>query len=89
MTLPRLSEQQPPLLTYQIEDGEPIYEAITEVFGAIGVEVYEEKTTIEDWTNGLFDLRLLNSEGPHRVSTIIWDHPIVITPDEIRIYEHL
>lgn len=42
MTLPRLSEQQPPLLTYQIEDGEPIYEAITEAFGAIGVEVYEE-----------------------------------------------
>lgn len=90
MTLPRLSEQQPPLVTYQIEDGETVYEAITEAFGAIGVDVYEQKTTIEDWIKkDLFDLSIHDSEAPWRVSTIIWDHPIVITPGEIRIYEHL
>lgn len=89
MTLPRLSEQQPPLVTYQIEGGESVYEAITEAFGALGIDVYEENTTIDDWTSGLFDLSMLGSEAPWRVSTIMWDHPIVITPGEIRIYEHL
>lgn len=90
MTLPRLSEQQQPLITYEIEDGETVYEAITEAFGAIGVDVYEQKTTIEDWTKKcLLDLNLLDSEAPCRVSTIMWDRPIVITPGEIRIYEYL
>lgn len=87
MSLPRLSKQKSPLVTYQIEDGEPIYEAITEAFGAVGLDAYDQKTSISDWT--LFDLRLLDSEGSRRVSTVIWDRPVVITPDEIRLYEHL
>lgn len=90
MRLPRLSEQHPPLVTYQLEEGETIYEGITEAFGAVGFDVYDQKTTIEDWTKEcLFDLSMLDSEEPCRVSTIMWDRPIVITPGEIRIYEHL
>lgn len=90
MMLPRLSEQQPPLVTYQIEDDETVYEGITEAFGAIGFDVYEQKTTIADWTKKcLFDLSMLDSEAQCRVSTVMWDRPVVITPGEIRIYEHL
>ena len=87
MDLPRLSEQQCPLITYQFEDGETVYEAITQAFRAIDFDVYDQKTTVEDWTeNAPIDGSVFESVEPCRVSTIIWDHPIVITPGEIQIY---
>lgn len=90
MTLPPLSKKPPPLITYQIEDGETFFEAISEAFGAIGLDVYGQETAIADWTqDGLIDLSVLDPDGPVRVSTVIWDHPVVVTPDEIRIYEQL
>lgn len=88
MLLPRLSEQQPPLITYQLEDDERVYEAIADAFGSIGFDVYNQETTIEDWVRKCpFDLDTSESMGPCRVSIIIWDYATVITCDEIRIYE--
>lgn len=90
MRLPRLSEQQPPLITYQIENGETVVDAVCEAFGAVGLDVYDQGTTIEDWTKRCqIDLSMLDSEHPCRVSIIIWDHPVVVTPDAIQIYEHV
>lgn len=87
MDLPSLSGQSQ-LITYQIGGDETMYEAITDAFRAIDVDVYQEDTTVEDWTEGCpIDSINWDLDSPCRVSTIIWDHPAVITADEIRIYE--
>lgn len=87
MELPRLSEQESPLITYEFEDGETVYEAITEAFIAIDFEVYDQKTTVKDWTETCpIDQGIFESEELCRVSTIIWDYPTVITPGKLRIY---
>ncbi|WP_299334984.1 hypothetical protein [Haloplanus sp.] len=72
MKLPHISEQLVPLTTYRIEADGTIYEAITDAFGAIGIDVYEQGTTLEDWTKDCpINMSMFHSEKLCRVSTII------------------
>jgi hypothetical protein len=88
MILPQLPRESR-LITYQISDDETEYEAITNAFRAIDVDVYNQDTAVADWAKDC-PIETINwdSERPCRVTTIIWDHPIVLTSDEIRIYDN-
>ncbi|WP_313691846.1 hypothetical protein [Halorarum halobium] len=62
-------------------------EAIVNAFHAANVDVFEEPTRLADWVNTdvLNDLQW-SSDGPLYLSTRIWDHQVVLTAEEVRIY---
>lgn len=88
MGLPQLSDHSR-LITYQIDVEETMPEAITEAFNAIDFDVYQQDTTLQDWTKDCsVELSDWDSENPCRLSIILWGHPTVLTTDEIQIYEN-
>lgn len=87
MELPQLTAQSR-LITYQIGNDETMFEAITNAFRSIDFAPYQQDSTIEEYTKDCsVDLSDWDSENSCRLSTIIWDHPTVLTTDEIQIYE--
>lgn len=86
-TLPSLQDGLTPLVTYAIEDDETVAEAIVRAFGAAGVDTYGRDDPLYEWIPIDCLERLGWGSGrPLRVSTIIWDHPTVITDDAVEIY---
>lgn len=86
MGLPHI-EARTELISHPVGD-DGILEALTDAFSAIDVDVYEQDTTIDDWTTS-FALENIDwdSDEACRVSTVIWEHPTVVTSNEIRIFE--
>lgn len=87
MVYPQVRDE-PILLSYGISEDESVYEAITNAFSSIEFDPFDAETTIADWTD---DCPVDSQEGDAtsdcRVTTTIWDHPIVLTDEDLRIFE--
>ena len=88
MEIPSLQRPRRDLLvTYSIGSGERIPTAITKAFQATASDPWECETVVNDWIDGDAIDQLCRTSDRHlRVSTIVWNHPVVVTPEEIRIY---
>lgn len=86
--LPLLNEGDLSLIVrYSLESDEGMAEAIVNAFLAAGVDVYDRPTQVVDWVNAdIFERLEWRSDRPLYVCTRIWDHGVVMTPEEIRIY---
>lgn len=86
--LPRLNEEELGLIvSYSLEDGEEMSEAIIGAFLAAGVDVYEQSTQLADWINpAVLEGIQWSSDCPVYLCTEIWDKQVVITAEEVRIY---
>lgn len=72
---------------YLRESDEDMTEAVLNAFDATEVDVYEEDTQLVDWINAdVFERLDWSSDQPLYLCTRIWDHAVVMTPEEVRIY---
>lgn len=86
--LPQFNEEELSLLvSYSLENGEEMSEAIIGAFLAANVDVYDKATQLADWLNPevLEDIQW-SSARPVYLCTRIWDKQVVITAEEVRIY---
>lgn len=75
------------LVAYSSECDEERSEAIVNAFLAANVDVYEHSTTLVDWVDpDVVENLCWSSDRPFYLCTRIWDHDVVLTPDEVRIY---
>lgn len=75
------------LVAYSRSSGEEMSEAIVNAFDAANIDVFEQPTQLVDWINAdAFDDLQWSSDRPLYLSTRIWDHQVVITAEEVRIY---
>lgn len=86
--LPELNEGDLSLLVrYSLESDEELAEAVVSAFMAAGVDVHREPTTLVDWINAdIFEHLRWTSDRPLYLCTRIWDHGVVMTAEEVRIY---
>jgi len=86
--LPRLNENEMDLLVaYSLSSEEAMVEGVVNSFYAANIDVFEKPTQLYDWVNpDVFTLLQWSSNRPIYLSTRIWDHQVVITSEEIRIY---
>lgn len=75
------------VVAHGIESDESLTEAIIEAFLLAGLDVYSEPTQVADWVEPDV-LEGLDFDAPQTyLGTRIWDHHILITGEEVRIYE--
>lgn len=86
--LPSLNEDDLSLFVrYSRESDEGMAEAVVNAFLAAEVNVYDRPTQLVDWINAdVFENLDWRSDRPLYLCTRIWDHGVVITPEEVRIY---
>jgi len=87
-SLPPLNENEMDLLlAYSLSSEEEMVEGVVKSFNAANIDVSEKPTKLYDWVNpDVFTLLQWSSNCPIYLSTRIWDHQVVITSEEIRIY---
>lgn len=85
---PELNERDLGLLVqYSLGPDEEMAEAVVGAFIKAGVDVFSKPTTLVDWINPDVLKHLdWTPDGPLYLSTRIWDHRVVITAEEVRIY---
>lgn len=88
VSLPQLNEEELTLfVSHTIRANETVSEAVVSAFSEANINVFDEETTLEEWVNTdaleEFDW---NSRRPFYVSSPVWEHQVVVTPDEVRIY---
>lgn len=75
------------LVSYSPSSGEEMSEAVVNAFLAANIDVFGKPTLLIDWINpDVFNALEWSSDRPLYLSTRIWDHQVVVTADEIRIY---
>lgn len=86
--LPLLNEGDLSLVVrYSLESDEGMAEAVVNAFLAADVDVYDQPTQLVDWINAdVFENLEWRSDRPFYLGTRIWDHGVVMTPEEVRIY---
>lgn len=86
--LPEFNEEELGLVVaYARGTGEEMDQAIVKAFLAANIEVMEKPTTLVDWINtDVLDEIQWSSGRPLYLCTQIWDHQVVITAEEIRVY---
>ena len=74
------------LVTYELDEDEPVTRGLLEGFDAIGYDLTEQTPPLSEFVapHAINTLRWENSN--HRVITSIWQHPVKITSDRITIY---
>lgn len=76
------------LVVYSVDREEETCEAVVEAFQAANIDVFEKPTTLNDWLNTeVFNELNWPSDSPLLLRTQIWERPVVITGEEIRIYD--
>jgi hypothetical protein len=87
-SLPPLNEGDLHLVVrYSLDSEESMSVAIVDAFLAAGVDVYEKPTQLVDWVNAdVLDNLQWSSDRLIYFCTRIWDHLVVLTPEEVRIY---
>lgn len=83
-----LNEQELSLIVrYSVEDDEKMNEAVVDAFIAAGVSPFDRPTYLADWINpDIFEDLEWSSDRPLYLCTRIWNHQVMMTPEEIRIY---
>lgn len=86
--LPLLNESERHLLVnYSLSGEEEMTEGVVNAFHAANIDVFEEPSRLDDWINtDVFTALRWASDRPIYLGTRIWDHQVVITAEEIRIY---
>ncbi|WP_256301650.1 hypothetical protein [Haloarchaeobius salinus] len=75
------------LVRHSIDSEEEMTEAVVDAFLAAGVDVYDRPTTLAGWIDpDVFETLQWSSSRPLYLGTLIWDHYVVITPDQVAIY---
>ena len=73
--------------SYSVESDEEMAEAVIAAFNEAGIDVFSKCTTLTDWINSdVFEQLDWSSDRPLYLSTIIWDHRVVLTAEEVRVY---
>lgn len=73
--------------SYSLSRGEEMSEAVVNAFEAAGIDVFNNPTQLNDWVDAdVFESLHWTSDRPLYLSTQIWDHQVVITGEEVRIY---
>lgn len=87
-TLPLLNEGNLDLIVrYSLENEGGMAEAVVDAFLAADVDVYDQPTQLVDWINTDVCERLeWTADRPLWLCARIWDHGVVLTPEEVRIY---
>jgi len=87
-SLPLLNEGQLDLLVrYSLSNDEDMVEAVMNAFDAAHINVYDRPTQLVDWINAdVLEHLHWTSDRPLYLCTRIWDHRVVMTPEEVRIY---
>ncbi|WP_049980955.1 hypothetical protein [Halolamina rubra] len=75
------------LVTYSIDRDETAVEAVTAAFDALETDVRERETTLYDHVATDAMDELFAAEMPVRLELSIWHHPVVLTPETVRVYE--
>ena len=85
---PELNERDLGLLVrYSLGPDEEMAEAVVGAFGEAGINVFSKPTTLANWINpDVLEELEWTPNGPLYLSTRIWDHRVVITAEEVRIY---
>ena len=85
--LPFDEEELSLIVRQPIDSDEEMGEAVVDAFLAAGVDVYERPTTLAEWIDpDVFETLQWSSGRPLYLCTQIWDHRVVMTPEEVRIY---
>ena len=85
--LPFDEEELSLIVRQSIDSDEEMGEAVVDAFLAAGVDVYERPTTLAEWIDpDVFETLQWSSGRPLYLCTQIWDHQVVMTPEEVRIY---
>lgn len=75
------------LVSYQLDEYEKKSEAIVNAFHAANIDVFEESTTLGEWINpDVIEAIQWNPDRPVYLSARIWDHRVILAPEEVRIY---
>lgn len=76
------------IVSYSRESGEEMSEAVVNAFDAAGVDIFDRPSTLSDWVESeMFETVEWSSDRPLSVCTRIWDHMVLLTPEEVRIYK--
>lgn len=74
------------LVTYELDDDEPVTSGLLEGFDAIGYDLTGQTPPLSEFV-APHAINTLRWENPnHCVITSIWQHPVTITSDQITIY---
>lgn len=76
------------LVAYTRDPGEEMSSAVVNAFLAGDVDVNAKETQLESWidTDALGDLDWSTARST-LLYIHIWEHPVVLTPEEVRIYD--
>ncbi|GAB6860330.1 hypothetical protein ACFR97_09700 [Haloplanus litoreus] len=76
------------LAAYDRDDDETLEMAIAQAFGRVGIDVMERETPFHEMVNvdALRDLHEESRATPIRTTLTLYDHPVTITSEEVRIY---
>lgn len=85
---PRFNERELSLLVrYSLETDQEMAVAVVHAFIEAGIDVFSKPTTLVDWINtDVIEHLQWTSDQPLYLSTRIWDHRVVLTAEEVRIY---
>lgn len=87
--LPPLNESDMKLVAdYSLSCEEQISVGLVNAFQAADIDAFEEETQLVDWIDtDVFTALNWCADRPIYLSTRIWCHQVVITAEEIRIYD--
>lgn len=89
-TLPQLNTGREKLASYSVDSEEEISEALVEAFLAANINAFNQASTLSDWVDvDALEAFREGTDCQFRISTQIWYHTVVITPEEITIYTSL
>lgn len=75
------------VVSYSVGSGEEINEAVVNAFLAANIDVFDKSTQLADWINpGVIESIQWSADRPLYLCTRIWDHQVVVTAEEVRIY---
>lgn len=75
------------LLSYSVGSGEEMAEGVVNAFLAANIDVFERQTQLVDWVDpDILEAIQQSADHPIYLCTQIWDHQVVMTSEEVRIY---
>lgn len=84
---PLLEDESTLLVAYSLDGGESMSEATVMAFIAASVDVFDRETTLNDWIDpDALDRLDWQSDRPMYLLFPVWDHLVLVTPGEVRIY---
>lgn len=77
------------LVSYKRDTDESITMAVLCAFYACNIDVFDQDSTLEDWiSTDALEGFAWNSDCPHVITTRLWGYPVVISTNEVRIFNN-